>query len=41
MASKEEIAKINLDLVENGIEVYQITTVKKDLEAIFMDLINT
>jgi lantibiotic transport system ATP-binding protein len=41
MASKEQIAKINLDLVENGIEVYQISTIKNDLEAIFMDLINT
>jgi lantibiotic transport system ATP-binding protein len=41
MASKEQIAKINLDLVENGIEVYQISTIKNDLETIFMDLINT
>ena len=37
---KEAIAKLNKRLVEEGIEVYEITTVKNDLEAIFMNLIN-
>ncbi len=36
--SKEIISKLNLQLVSNGIEVYQITTIKTDLETIFIDL---
>jgi lantibiotic transport system ATP-binding protein len=36
--SKEIISKLNQQLVSNGIEVYQITTVKNDLETIFIDL---
>jgi ABC-2 type transport system ATP-binding protein len=35
---KGMIAKLNRSLVENNIEVYSITTVKNDLESIFMDL---
>lgn len=35
---KERIAKLNKLFVENNIEVYSITTVKNDLESIFMDL---
>ncbi len=36
---KEKVAKINQQLVNSGIEVYQISTVKNDLEAIFFDVI--
>jgi lantibiotic transport system ATP-binding protein len=36
---KEKIAEINKILVNNGVEVYQISTVKNDLEAIFFDVI--
>ena len=34
------IALLNRRLVENNIDVYEISTVRKDLETIFMDLIN-
>jgi ABC-type multidrug transport system ATPase subunit len=34
------IATLNRELVNNNIEVYEISTVRKDLETIFMDLIN-
>lgn len=37
---KEKIARINQQLVHNNIEVYQISTVKNDLEKIFFDVIN-
>ncbi|MFH0896063.1 MAG: ABC transporter ATP-binding protein [Bacteroidota bacterium] len=37
-AGREEIAKLNQLLVNSGIDVYQITTVRNDLETIFMDL---
>ena len=36
---KEKIAEINKQLVNSGVEVYQISTVKNDLEAIFFDVI--
>jgi lantibiotic transport system ATP-binding protein len=36
---REMIAEINRRLVQNGVEVYQISTVKNDLEAIFFDVI--
>lgn len=36
---KEKIARINQQLVLGGIEVYQISTVKNDLEKIFFDVI--
>ena len=36
---REKIAEINRRLVQSGVEVYQISTVKNDLEAIFFDLI--
>jgi ABC-2 type transport system ATP-binding protein len=39
-ASKDRIAQINQQLVNNGVEVYEISVVKNDLEMIFMDLIN-
>jgi ABC-type multidrug transport system ATPase subunit len=35
------IAGLNATLVNEGIEVYQISTVKNDLESIFMDITNT
>ncbi|OFX19242.1 MAG: hypothetical protein A2033_05200 [Bacteroidetes bacterium GWA2_31_9] len=35
---KELIANINQQLVSQKIEVYQITTIKNDLESIFIDL---
>lgn len=38
--SKENIAAINSRLVHEGIEVYEMSVVKKDLETIFMELIN-
>lgn len=38
--SKEMIASLNKDLVNNGIDVYEMSAVKKDLETIFMELIN-
>jgi len=38
--SKEDIAGINSRLVHEGIEVYELSVVKKDLETIFMELIN-
>lgn len=34
------IAGLNRQLVNNGIDVFEITTSRKDLETIFMDLIN-
>ncbi|MBS1975438.1 MAG: ATP-binding cassette domain-containing protein, partial [Bacteroidetes bacterium] len=36
---RETIAKLNRQLVEKGIEVYQISTSQKDLESIFIDFI--
>jgi lantibiotic transport system ATP-binding protein len=36
---KEKIAEINRQIVGSGVEVYQITTIKNDLEAIFFDVI--
>jgi len=38
--SKEIIADLNRQLVNNGIDVYEMSAVKKDLETIFMELIN-
>jgi ABC-type multidrug transport system ATPase subunit len=38
--SKELIANINRQLVNNDVAVYEISIVKNDLEAIFIDLIN-
>ncbi|HSS19428.1 MAG TPA: ABC transporter ATP-binding protein [Pyrinomonadaceae bacterium] len=37
---KEKIAAINQALVQNGIDVYQITRVESDLEKIFFDVIS-
>ncbi|HLK27694.1 MAG TPA: ABC transporter ATP-binding protein [Puia sp.] len=41
LIEKEIIAKLNKQLVEHGVEVYQISTSQKDLESIFIDFINT
>ena len=38
--AKETIARINQQLVENGIEVYEMSVMKNDLEAIFIDMVN-
>lgn len=38
--AKETIARINQQLVENGIEVYEMSVMKNDLEAIFIDIVN-
>lgn len=38
--SKEEIAKINKALVENGIEVYQLKSADENLESIFLNITN-
>jgi hypothetical protein len=40
LPSPETIAGLNRLLVQNGIDVYEICTVKKDLETIFIELIN-
>jgi len=39
LLSKEKIAVLNRLLLQQNIDVYEITTVKNDLESIFMDLI--
>jgi ABC-2 type transport system ATP-binding protein len=38
--SKDVIAGLNQKLVETGIDVYEMSPVKKDLESIFMELID-
>ena len=38
--SKEIIAKLNRQLINAGIDVFEMSPVKKDLETIFMELIN-
>jgi ABC-type multidrug transport system ATPase subunit len=38
--SRQVISKINRELVNIGVEVYEIKTIENDLESIFMDLIN-
>lgn len=37
---KEQIAALNRQLLQSGLEVYELTTTRNDLETIFMDLIN-
>lgn len=39
IVDKKIIAKINAELVSSGVEVYEISTVKNDLESIFIDLV--
>lgn len=38
--SKEQVAKVNQQLVANGIDVFEISVVRNDLESIFIDIIN-
>ncbi len=38
--SKETIATLNKALINSGIDIYEMSIVEKDLEKIFMDLIN-
>jgi len=38
--SKEKIAEINRQLVESGIDVFEVSVVKNDLERIFMDMVS-
>lgn len=40
VTDREKIAAINHQLVSNGLQVYQIATVKNDLETIFINMIN-
>lgn len=40
IVDKMILASLNKQLVEEGIEVYQISTIKNDLESIFIDLVN-
>lgn len=40
IASREEIASINKLLVDQGIEVYELSAGQSDLESVFMNLIN-
>ena len=35
---KQKVASLNAKLVEAGMEVYEISTLKNDLETIFIDL---
>ncbi len=39
ITDNQTIAKINAELVNSGVQVYGIATVKNDLESIFMDLV--
>jgi lantibiotic transport system ATP-binding protein len=38
---KQTLAKLNQQLVQQGIEVYEMSTIKKDLESIFIDLVSS
>jgi lantibiotic transport system ATP-binding protein len=38
---KQALAKLNQQLVQQGIEVYEMSTIKKDLESIFIDLVSS
>ncbi|MGL6267163.1 MAG: ABC transporter ATP-binding protein [Chitinophagaceae bacterium] len=40
IADKQLLASLNKQLVKEGIDVYQLSTVKNDLETIFIDLVN-
>ena len=36
---KEQIARINRELVDGGVEVFEISVIKNDLETIFIDMV--
>jgi lantibiotic transport system ATP-binding protein len=38
---KQILAKLNQNLVSQGVEVYEMSTIKKDLESIFIDLVSS
>jgi ABC-type multidrug transport system ATPase subunit len=40
LIDKQKVAALNAQLVHAGIDVYQVSLVKNDLESIFMDIIN-
>jgi ABC-2 type transport system ATP-binding protein len=40
LIDKQKVAALNAQLVHAGVDVYQISVVKNDLESIFMDIIN-
>jgi len=40
IVDKQILASINKKLVNQGIDVYQLSTVKNDLESIFIDIVN-
>jgi ABC-2 type transport system ATP-binding protein len=40
VVDKQILASLNKKLVEEGIDVYQLSTVKNDLESIFIDIVN-
>jgi ABC-2 type transport system ATP-binding protein len=37
---KQVLANLNKELVGAGIDVYQMSTIKSDLESIFIDIVN-
>lgn len=37
---KEQIARINRELVDGGVEVFEISVIKNDLETIFIDMVS-
>jgi lantibiotic transport system ATP-binding protein len=37
--AEKQIARLNRQIVNSGIDVYQLTTVKSDLESIFINLV--
>jgi ABC-2 type transport system ATP-binding protein len=39
LVPRQTVSYLNQQLVNNGIEVYEISTIKNDLETIFMDII--
>jgi hypothetical protein len=39
--TNEQLAAINTQLVSSGLSVYEITTVKNDLETIFINMVNS
>lgn len=39
--ANEQLAAINTQLVSNGLSVYEITTIKNDLETIFINMVNS
>jgi len=40
LISKDHMAKLNVQLVQSGVSVYEMSVIKNDLETIFMELIN-